>query len=164
MFRRKPDRLVGHAAPPFALPAQDEALVDLKAFRGLRRVILAFYREDDAPGCTHELRALDAARDRFAACRTEVLGISHNSVRSHARFAAREGLGLTLLADPDAAVARPYGVRGWLPFFKRRTVVIDGHGVVRVVQDGMPDVEDLLRLVDGFRGDLPEADDGGDGA
>lgn len=81
--------------------------------------------------------------------------MSHNSVRSHARYAAKLGLRFPLLADPKAEVARPYGAKGLLPFFKRRTIVIDGHGVVRFAKDGMPDVEELLTLIDGLRGDLP---------
>ena len=83
-----------------------------------------------------------------------MLGVSHNSVKSHARYAKKLGLAFPLLADPGGTVAKPYGAKGLLPFFKRRTVVIDGHGVVRVVKDGMPDVADLLRLLDGLRGDL----------
>lgn len=75
-------------------------------------------------------------------------------MRSHARYAEKLALRFPLLADPGAEVARPYGAKGLLPFFKRRTVVIDGHGVVRVVKDGMPDVEELLTLIDGLRGDL----------
>ena len=50
MFGDKTDHLVGHAAPPFKLPAQDDTQVDLATFRGRQRVILAFYPEDDTPG------------------------------------------------------------------------------------------------------------------
>lgn len=50
MFMGRPDRLVEHAAPPFRLPAQDGASVELATFRGRQRVILAFYPEDDTPG------------------------------------------------------------------------------------------------------------------
>lgn len=50
MFGPKVDALVGHAAPPFRLPDHDDRLVDLAGFRGRRRVVLAFYPEDDTPG------------------------------------------------------------------------------------------------------------------
>lgn len=75
-------------------------------------------------------------------------------MRSHARYAKLLGLGFPLLADPGAVVARPYGAKGLLPFFKRRTLVIDGRGVVRLVYNGMPDVEALLTFVEGLAGDL----------
>ncbi len=50
MFSSKTERLLGHAAPPFKLQAQDGTTVDLATFRGQKRVILAFYPEDDTPG------------------------------------------------------------------------------------------------------------------
>lgn len=50
MFSNKADRLVGHAAPPFKLADQEGTTVDLATFRGQKRVILAFYPEDDTPG------------------------------------------------------------------------------------------------------------------
>ena len=50
MFGRKRDDLTGTAAPPFVLPAHNDAPVDLAAFRDQRRVLLAFYPEDDTPG------------------------------------------------------------------------------------------------------------------
>lgn len=50
MFGPRVDRLVGHAAPPFTLPDQAGEPVELAAFRGARRVIVAFYPEDDTPG------------------------------------------------------------------------------------------------------------------
>jgi peroxiredoxin len=40
----------GDAAPPFVLPAHDGKQVRLVDFRGQRRVVLAFYPEDDTPG------------------------------------------------------------------------------------------------------------------
>lgn len=100
------------------------------------------------------MREFQAALDRFDARHAQVLGVSHNSVRSHVRFAGKLGLTFPLLADPKAEVARPYGAKGLLPFFKRRTVVIDGRGVLRLVRDGMPDVEELLTFLDGLTGDL----------
>jgi peroxiredoxin len=41
---------VSDAAPPFALQAHDGTTVRLVDFRGQRRVVLAFYPEDDTPG------------------------------------------------------------------------------------------------------------------
>lgn len=50
MFNRPPAAQPGHAAPPFTLPAHDGTTFDLLAQRGKRRVILAFYPEDDTAG------------------------------------------------------------------------------------------------------------------
>ena len=40
----------GDAAPPFDLPNQRDERVSLIDFRGKKRVVLAFYPEDDTPG------------------------------------------------------------------------------------------------------------------
>lgn len=40
----------GDAAPPFELYDQNNALVSLVNLRGKKRVVLAFYPEDDTPG------------------------------------------------------------------------------------------------------------------
>lgn len=100
------------------------------------------------------MRAFEQVRTRFEALNAQVLGISHNSIDSHRRYAAKLGLGFPLLADPSGEVATAYGAKGWLPFFKRVTIVVDGQGIVRLVMNGMPDVDALLTFLDGLRGDL----------
>jgi peroxiredoxin Q/BCP len=40
----------GDAAPPFTLPDPTGNAVTLTDFRGRKRVVLAFYPEDDTPG------------------------------------------------------------------------------------------------------------------
>lgn len=84
-----------------------------------------------------------------------MLGISHNTQASQARFAAKLGLHFPLLSDPPGEVARMYGAKGLLPIFTRKTFVVDGRGVVQGIHDGMPDMERLLTLLEGLRGDLP---------
>jgi peroxiredoxin Q/BCP len=83
-----------------------------------------------------------------------VLGISHNSVSSHQRYVDKLQLTFPLLADPPGVVASAYGAKGLLPFFKRKTFVIDGRGVVRLVSPGMPNVDNILTLLEGLRQDL----------
>jgi peroxiredoxin Q/BCP len=40
----------GDAAPPFNLPDASGQAVDLTSLRGRKRVVLAFYPQDDTPG------------------------------------------------------------------------------------------------------------------
>ncbi len=49
-FASKPPLRAGDAAPPFSLPAHDGRAIELVGFRGQKRVILAFYPEDDTAG------------------------------------------------------------------------------------------------------------------
>ncbi|HEY9723484.1 MAG TPA: peroxiredoxin [Oscillatoriaceae cyanobacterium] len=155
MFGALPAPTPGSAAPPFCLPDQHDRPVKLVDFRGKKRVVLTFYAEDDTPGSNTALAAFEAARSRFEALGAQILGISHNDVRSHARIAAKLGLKFPLLADPQGEAARLYGAKTLLPFFARRSYVIDGKGLLRLAHRGMPKVEALLTFLEGLTGDLP---------
>lgn len=50
MFGSKPQLKIGTAAPPFTLTAHDGTAIKLAGFRGAKRVVLAFYPQDDTPG------------------------------------------------------------------------------------------------------------------
>ncbi len=100
---------VGKSAPAFKLPATGGKKIALADFKG-QPVVVYFYPRDATPGCTTE--ACDF-RDQIAhlqALKGVVLGISTDSVASHEKFAAAQGLNFPLLADEDHAVAEKYGV------------------------------------------------------
>ncbi len=127
---------VGDPAPDFTLPTDDGAPLALRALRG-RPVVLYFYPADDTETCTKEACAFRDAFPRFRRMRAAVLGVSPDSVRSHARFRAKYALPFTLLADTDHAVADAYGVWREKQLFGRRymgvertTFVIDADGRV----------------------------------
>lgn len=122
----------GTPAPDFVLDGTSPDGRDtyvLSDFRG-RPVILAFYPGDDTPVCTKQLCSYQDDLGRFAEFDAVVLGISPQNLDSHERFAAKRGLTFPLLADPDRAVARLYGVLGPLGI-KRAVFVIDPDGIVQ---------------------------------
>src|SRR2546425_13231253 len=101
----------GDPAPPFSLPDQDGAQVDLATYRG-RRVVLYFYPQDDTPGCTKEACQFNDALSGFEGAGVDVLGISAADAGSHQRFRAKYGLGFRLLTEPRHEAAtrnRAYG-------------------------------------------------------
>jgi peroxiredoxin Q/BCP len=100
------------------------------------------------------MRAFEANLDRFKALHTQVLGVSHNSTESQSRFGKKLDLHFPLLSDPRGEAAKYYSSKGLLPFFSRKTFVIDGRGVLRMVHSGMPDVEKLITFLNGLQGDL----------
>jgi peroxiredoxin Q/BCP len=125
---------VGNLAPDFTLPDQSGAPVRLGDLVGRKTVVLYFYPKDQTPGCTIEARAFRDSYDGFAGAGAEVVGISSDSVASHRRFAAREGLPFMLLSDRGGAVRELYGVEKTLGILPGRvTFVIDTAGVVRHV-------------------------------
>ncbi len=109
----------GDQAPAFTAFTQSGEKVSLSDFKG-KPVILYFYPRDDTPGCTKEACAF---RDEFAEFKKKgavVLGVSIDSVKSHAKFAAKYKLPFTLLADEDKQLVQAYGAWGQKSFMGRR--------------------------------------------
>lgn len=101
---------VGDPAPDFTLPNQDGDAVSLSEHRD-RPVLIYFYPKDGTPGCTTQACGL---RDRWPDLRDDVtvLGISPDSIDSHASFAAEHELPFDILSDVDRTVLERYGAWG----------------------------------------------------
>lgn len=129
----------GDIAPDFTVPDQGGTLVSLHNLRG-RPVILYFYPKDDTPGCTKEACAF---RDEFKAFEEKgavVLGVSTDSVKSHAKFVGKYRLPFTLLADEEKRIVEAYGVWGEKSFMGRKymgthrvTFLIGSDGVIKAI-------------------------------
>ena len=124
---------VGALAPAFKLQDQTGKWHSLSDYKG-HWVALYFYPKDDTPGCTTQACSF---RDNVFAFKKEnavILGISVDDVASHKAFAEKHGLPFTLLADPDKAVTRDYGVlktyMGVMEMARRDTFLIDPDGKV----------------------------------
>ena len=98
---------VGDAAPDFTLDTESGP-VSLKDFAG-KKLVLYFYPKDDTPGCTTEAKAFSALKAQFDAADTQVLGVSRDSLASHAKFKAKHSLAVGLGADAGA-VTEAWGV------------------------------------------------------
>jgi peroxiredoxin Q/BCP len=121
---------VGSAAPEFTLPSQDGTPISLKDFRG-KWVVLYFYPKDFTSGCTVEAHNFQRDQQQYAQRNTVVLGVSVDSVDSHKRFCAKEGLNFKLLADSDHKVVSAYGSLinlGVTQIASRHTFIIDPQG------------------------------------
>ena len=116
---------VGAAAPNFTLFDKDGYPVSLSVFSG-KRVVLYFYPKDGTPGCTRQACAFAASYGEFEKLGVPVIGISRDSVSSHARFAEKNNLPFILLSDPDLFAIQAYGV--WK---EKKLYGKDGMGVVR---------------------------------
>jgi thioredoxin-dependent peroxiredoxin len=70
---------------------------------------------------------------KYAERNTVVLGVSLDSIESHKKFCAKEGLNFKLLADTDHKVTDLYGSLsnfGVVKFASRHTFVIDPGGKI----------------------------------
>ena len=128
---------VGDKAPGFTLPASTGQTISLEALTG-KKVVLYFYPRDDTPGCTKEACGFRDTHAAFAAAGVEILGISADSVQTHAKFTAKYGLVFPLLSDTTKSVATAYGawgekkVRGRTVIgMKRMTFLINEEGMIQ---------------------------------
>lgn len=111
----------GQPAPPFTLPDQDGNDVSLDDLRGSPTVIY-FYPKDETPGCTAQ--ACDI-RDRWSEFRDRgirVIGVSPDTVESHASFRENHDLPHTLLADPEHEMMEAYGAWGEKNMYGKKSV------------------------------------------
>jgi len=121
---------LNEAAPEFTLPTNTgEGKVSLSDYRG-KWVVLYFYPQDFTSGCTLEARRFQQDLPKYLAKNAQILGVSADSVDSHAQFCDSEALKFPLLADTDGKVSKTYG--SWLGFFSmRHTFIIDPQGIIR---------------------------------
>jgi thioredoxin-dependent peroxiredoxin len=122
----------GSNAPDFTLSSQEGSSVSLKDYRG-KWVVLYFYPKDQTPGCSREAHNFQVDQPKYAERNAVVLGVSLDSVDSHKKFCAKEGLNFKLLADTDHKVTDSYGSLtnlGLVKFAARHTFLIDPSGKI----------------------------------
>jgi peroxiredoxin Q/BCP len=143
----------GSNAPEFNLPSQEGNLVSLKDLRG-RWVVLYFYPKDQTPGCTREAHNFQLDQSKYAERNAVILGVSVDSVDSHKKFCAQEGLNFKLLADQKGEVSRAYGSLtnlGFVKFAARNTFLIDPNGRISKAYRGVDPArhsEEVLAALD----------------
>lgn len=127
---------VGQEAPDFTLPDADGEEVTLSAFRP-NPVLVYFYPADETPGCTTQAQGIRDRWEEFTSRGVAVVGISPDSVASHASFRENHALPHVLLSDPDKTVMEPWGAWGEKTLYGRTSVgvirssvLLDGDGVV----------------------------------
>ena len=126
----------GDMVPNFSLPTGDGSTVDVADYRG-KKLVIFFYPKDDTPGCTKESIAFSQSRADFQGCGTEILGVSIDSAKSHAKFTAKHDLTVTLASDEDKSAVEAFGVRVEKNMYGRKymgteraTFLIDAQGKI----------------------------------
>jgi len=102
---------IGDQAPDFTAQDQAGETHQLADYKG-KWVLLYFYPRDNTPGCTTEACTLRDNYTDFKKIDAVVLGVSTDSVKSHANFAGKYKLPFTILADADKKIVRAYGASG----------------------------------------------------
>jgi peroxiredoxin Q/BCP len=127
---------VAAKAPKFSIPTTggEFRLGD----QGDMNLVVYFYPRDNTPGCTLEGSDFRDLAPAFRRARTQVLGISTDTLESHRKFKDRMKFPFDLGSDEDHAVASMFGA--WrqknmygrkMMGIERSTFLIDAKGAVR---------------------------------
>jgi peroxiredoxin Q/BCP len=128
---------VGKKVPSFSVSTTANAKLTSKDLLG-RAYVLYFYPKDDTPGCTLEGKDFRDLHADFGKLGVRVLGVSRDSLASHAKFQGKYALPFELVSDADEALCKQFDViknknlygkkvRG----IERSTFLVDAEGVLR---------------------------------
>lgn len=106
----------GQMAPDFTLIDQHQQNIRLSEQLSEHRVLVYFYPKAMTPGCTVQACSLRDTNTELLALGVRTMGISTDSPARLAKFAERDQLNFTLLADEDHKVAEAFGVWGLKKF------------------------------------------------
>ena len=130
----------GDTAPDFTLTSDTGEDVSLSGLRG-RKVIVYFYPAAMTPGCTTQACDFTDSLESLRGSGYEVLGVSPDKPAKLAKFRERDGLGITLLSDPERETLLAYGAFGEKKLYGktvqgviRSTFVVDEEGKVELAQ------------------------------
>ncbi len=146
---------VGGAAPDFELPST-QGVFRLSELTAAKKVILAFYQEDNTPLCSSEVSVFKEDYDLIQHLRAEIVALSTDDLDSHMDFEAKlGGVPFPLVSDEGLEAARAYGVLDEAGKRSRRAIfVIDKGGkilhVVPWFQPGNPSQYEEIFVALGF--------------
>lgn len=141
-------------APDFSLPDQTGTMRSLKDYAG-QWIVLYFYPKDSTPGCTTEACNFRDARDSIAELgNAVVIGVSKDSVKSHAKFAEKHKLNFTLLSDESHEMIEAYDSWGIKKFMgreyegiKRNTYIINPNGMIVKEYEGVNPAKHAAEII-----------------
>jgi peroxiredoxin Q/BCP len=126
----------GDKAPSFKIKTDDGGTVSASALKGVPYV-LYFYPKDDTSGCTKQAIGFSERLKAFGKLDIPVIGISKDSLESHAKFRKKHRLKIALGSDPETEMARAWGVWGEKTLYGRKymgmeraTFLVNAKGVI----------------------------------
>ena len=140
-------------APNFSLPDQNGNTHSLADYAG-KWLVVYFYPKDSTPGCTKEACNFRDGRDDLKALGAEVIGISKDSVKSHAKFVDKHELNFTLLSDESTETIQAFGSSKLKKFMGREymginrdTYLIDPKGEIVKKYEGVNPLTHYQQLI-----------------
>ncbi|KRE89641.1 alkyl hydroperoxide reductase [Frateuria sp. Soil773] len=100
---------IGKKIPALSGTTGGDATLKLGSLKG-QWVVVYFYPKDSTPGCTTEAQGFRDLYPQFRKRHAEIVGVSRDSVKSHANFAAKQALPFPLVSDPDETWCKAFDV------------------------------------------------------
>jgi peroxiredoxin Q/BCP len=129
----------GDKAPGFEGTYQHGNRIRLSDFSG-KNLVLYFYPKDNTPTCTLQACSLRDEFKELTKAKYEIVGVSADSQKMHAKFADKYQLPYSLLADEEMKTIKAYDVWGTKMLFGRvyegivrTSFVINEKGVIRSI-------------------------------
>ncbi len=121
----------GSLAPGLALAGLDGRMVDLKDYRG--RVVFLNIWATWCPTCREEMPSMEKLYRELTGEAFEILAVSvdKGGAKPVAAFKEAHKLSFPMLLDPEATIARPYGVTGVPESF-----IINKQGIIEKIVIG----------------------------
>jgi peroxiredoxin Q/BCP len=128
---------IGKPVPDIEVRATDDQKFRLSDFQG-RNVVLYFYPKDNTPGCTTEGQDFRDHYEEFRKLKTEIFGVSRDSLKSHDGFREKQCFPFDLIADEDERLCKLFDVIREKTLYgkkylgiERSTFIIDSAGLLR---------------------------------
>ncbi len=127
---------VGKPVPDFEVLATDDQQFRLSDLLG-KNVVLYFYPKDNTPGCTTEGQDFRDRYEEFRKLKTDIFGVSRDSLASHEGFKGKQCFPFDLIADRDEKLCTLFDVIREKTLYgkqylgiERSTFLIDSHGIL----------------------------------
>jgi thioredoxin-dependent peroxiredoxin len=126
----------GKPVADFSLPSTGNMTFRLSDARG-SKLVLYFYPKDNTPGCTQQGSDFRDSYAAFRKAKTQIYGVSRDSLKSHESFKAKMKFPFELLSDEDETVCKQFDVIQMKNMYGRKvrgivrsTFVVDQKGVL----------------------------------
>jgi peroxiredoxin Q/BCP len=134
---------VGQKIPQLSGTADDGSILSIASLHG-HWVLIYFYPKDSTPGCTTEAGDFRDLYPRFKENGCEIIGVSRDSLASHARFRDKQALPFRLISDADETWCKAFDVIHEKVLYGKRhmgivrsSFLIDPDGVLRAQWRGV---------------------------
>lgn len=111
-------------APNFLGLVGENKEIALSDFAG-KYLVIYFYPKDKTSGCTVESQDFRDLKSDFQKLNCEIVGVSRDSLKSHASFIEKESLNFDLISDPDETMCKAYDVMKEKSMYGRKYMGID---------------------------------------